>query len=311
MLKKFIDYVNNHNLCVDSIILTKNKQRYEHFFKPDHLNNIRSISKVISCLGAYKAIEYGLYSLDTRIIQFFDTKKIYNKSNLKYLELMEIKHLLCLSIGQEKGLMFSKDIKNLPGDTDYIYHILNYDIKHDPGTSFVYNNAATYLLCAITQKLTQSPFDEWLQRKLFNKMDIVLGPWEKSNQGICLGASGLQLKNQDLHKIALLLLNNGMINGKQIVSNEWIQNMRTPKIFTANLPEYAHKQGRCINKMAYGFGLWICGDGTAEYPKTHYFCDGTDGQILVVSPKEEMAITILSHQKDMNPLYDILSEYIK
>ena len=99
---------------------------------------------------------------------------------------MKIRHLLNLTIGQDKGLMFSKDIKQLPTDTDFLYYILNYDINHEPGTHFVYNNAATYLLCAITQKITGQYFRDWIQKELFNEMGVTLGEWEKSWQGICL-----------------------------------------------------------------------------------------------------------------------------
>ena len=85
--------------------------------------------------------------------------------------------------------------------------------------------------------------------------------------------------------------------------------MHTPQFFTADLQEYVGKQGRCINKMSYGFGLWICGDGSKKYPKTHYFCDGTDGQLLIVSPNDKMAITVLSHQKNMEPIYEALNYF--
>lgn len=311
MLTRFIENVSTNKLSVDSVIVTKENKRYEHYFTSESENSIRSISKVISCLGAYKAIEKGLFSLDSCVLSFFDKEKITNKHNLNFLEKMKIRHLLNLTIGQDKGLMFSKDVKLLPGDTDYLYYILNYDINHEPGTHFVYNNAATYLLCAITQKITGQYFRDWVQEELFSFIGIQLGEWEKSWQGICLGASGLKLTNDNMHKIALLLLNNGMYNKQQIISAEWITMMHSPQFFTANLPDYASKQNRCINKMAYGMGVWICGDGSKEYPKIHYFCDGTDGQFLIISPKDQMAITILSHQKDMNPLYEAISYFFE
>lgn len=306
MLERFVRTVSAQKLSIDSIIVTKDNERYEHFFTDDSEGSIRSISKTISCLGAGKAIEKGLYSLDTDILPFFEVGKIVNKKNIPYLKKMKIHHLLELTIGQDKGLMFSKDIKQLPEDTDLLYYILNYDINHDPGTHFVYNNAATYLLCAITQKVTGQYFRDWIQKELFDEMGLTLGEWEKSKQGICLGASGLKLKNSDMHKVALLLLNDGVYDGKQIIEREWISMMKQPHFFTANLPEYINKQGRCINKMSYGYGLWICGNGTPEYPKTHFFCDGTDGQLLIVVPNKKMAVTILSHQKDMNPIYDTI-----
>lgn len=310
MLKEFVNKVRENDILVDSIIVTKNDRRWEYCFTKDELHSVRSISKTVSCLGAFVAIERGLYDLETNILQFFERDRI-RTDNLSYLKEMKIKHLMNLTIGQEKGLMFSKDIKEMSPSTDFIYYILNYDIKHRPGDFFVYNNAATYLLCAITQKLTDEYFRDWIQRELFDKMNVTLGNWEKTNQGVCLGASGLSLTNNDMHQIALLLLNNGKYNRKQLISPEHIKMMHTPQFFTANLPEYSGKQGRCINKMSYGFGLWICGDGSKKYPKTHYFCDGTDGQLLIVSPNDKMVITILSHQKNMEPIYEALNVFFQ
>ncbi|MCM1008361.1 MAG: serine hydrolase [Ruminococcus flavefaciens] len=310
MLKYFVDAVQEQDLNVDSIIITKDGKRYEHYFTDNKENNIRSISKTISCLGAYKAIEKKLFTLETNILPFFDETKITNVSNLDYLSKMKVKHLLNLTIGQSKGLMFSKDIHKLSIDTDLLYYVLNFNIDYAPGTHFVYNNAATYLLCAIIQQLTGEYFGDWVQKELFNAMEITTGNWESSWQGICLGASGLRMTNKDLHEIALLLLNDGCFNKKQIISKEWVDLMHTPHFFTANLPDYVNKQGRCINKMSYGYGLWICGNGTKDYPKTHYFCDGTDGQLIIISPDSNMAISILSHQSDMNPLYEILNYYL-
>ena len=310
MLDKFTKFVEENALNVDSIILTREGHRYEHHFIPEERNNIRSISKVVSCLGVYKAIEKKLFSLESDVMSFFDDVIIHNKSNIDSLSKLKIKHLLNLTIGHETGLMFSKDVKNLPADTDYISFILNYDIKHEPGTYFVYNNAATYLLCAIIQKLTKTDFSDWVHDTVLKYLNIDKPRWEVSHQRICLGASGLYLNNEEMHRIGLMLLNNGQYNSKQIIDSSWIDTMHTPHFFTANLVEYAAKQGRCINKMAYGYHLWISGDGSSQYPKTHYFIDGTDGQYLIVSPDQQMVLTILSHQKDMSPFYKILSEYI-
>lgn len=310
MLNKFIKFVDDNGLKVDSIILTIDGKRHEHQFKSDDRINIRSISKFVSCLGVYKAIEKGLFNLESSVMPFFQDIKISNQSNLVSLSKLKIKHLLNLTIGHETGLMFSKDVKKLPADTDFISFILNYDIKHEPGTYFVYNNAATYLLCAIIQKQTKMYFSDWIHETVLQYLNIEKPKWKKSHQGICLGASGLYLNNEEMHRIGLLLLNNGKYDDRQIIDSSWVDVMHTPQFFTANLAEYSKKQWRCINKMAYGYHLWISGDGSSQFPKTHYFIDGTDGQFLIVSPKKHMVLTILSHQKDMSPFYEILSEYI-
>lgn len=311
MLTSFIEFVEDNALNVDSIIATVDGVRYEHHFTSETRNNVRSISKVLSCLGVYKAIENQLFGLDSDVMPFFSDVEIHNQSNLAFLSKLKIKHLLNLTMGHEMGLMFSKDVKNLPKETDFISYILNYDIKYEPGTFFVYNNAATYLLCAIVQKLSNLYFSDWVHETVLQYLGIEKPEWEKSHQGICLGASGLFLNNEEMHRIGLLLLNGGRYENERIIESSWIDTMHAPHFFTANLGEYAAKQTRCINKMAYGYHLWVCGDGSRDYPKTHYFCDGTDGQFLIISPKQKMVLTILSHQEDMNPFYEILNEYIK
>jgi len=310
MLEKFIKFTIDNDLKVGSIIITMDGAKFEHSFESETRYNIRSISKVLSCLGVYKAIENNFFTLESDVMPFFNDIEVYNTGNIAYLSKLKVKHLLNLTIGHEAGLMFSKDIKNLPVETDFVSYILNYDIKHEPGTFFVYNNAATYLLCAIVQKITGQYFCDWVHDTVLRHLDIEKPKWEHSHQGICLGASGLYLNNEEMHRIGLLLLNNGCYNNTQIIDSSWIKTMHTPQFFTANLAEYAAKQNRCINKMAYGYHVWICGDGSSEYPKTHYFIDGTDGQFLIVSPKQNMVLTILSHQKNMNPFYEILNDYI-
>lgn len=310
MLKNFIEFVEKRQLNVDSIILTKSQKRYEHFFTDTQRNNIRSISKVLCCFGVNKAIRENFYNLESFVLDYFPDVPITNEMNVGFLSELKIKHLLNLTMGHSDGLMFSKDIKKLPEDTDFISYILNYDLQYHPGTHFVYNNASSYLLCAITQRLTKMYFGQWVYETVLKDLSIEEPVWEKTHQGICLGASGLYFSNEELHKIGIMMLNNGIYDGKQIIDKEWIEAMHKPQFITSNLDEYSKKQGRCINKMAYGYHIWISGNGTALYPKTHYFCDGTDGQFLIISPKQEMVITILSHQNDMNPFYEVLGEYL-
>lgn len=305
-MKQFVKEVADQGLAVNSILVTKSGETQGHFFCNDQLTSIRSISKVLSCLGVYHAIRCGMFDVNTKILPFFPEIKISSPTNRERLEKLTIEHLLTLRMGHEKGLLFSKDVAALPFGTNLMEYIFNYPMPFNPGEFFVYNNAATYILSAIIQKLTGNNFSKWVEETIFKPLDISEYKWENSAQGVCLGASGLWLKNRDLHKVALLLLNNGNYNGKEVISSEWISNMLTPHVYVAELPEYASKQDRCINKVAYGFHIWLCGDKTEKHPKTRYFCDGTDGQFLIVDPDLQLTITILSAQKNMSLLYPVI-----
>ncbi len=302
----FVDELRKSNLNINSVIITKDEKTQKHVFRVDKAQNIRSITKVATCFGVYKAIEGGYFSLDTKINNFFKDIKITNANNIDKIQHVTISNLLSLTMGHEKGLMFSKDMASKPKDTNWIEYILNEDIEHEPGTWFVYNNADSYLLSAIIQKTTGMKLSKWVQKTVFDEMGIVPDQWEATSQGIDLGGSGLCLSNDDLHKLAVLLLNEGMYEGKQIIDSRWVKEMRTPKFITADLPEYVKKKDRSLNKMAYGYHVWICGNQTKEYPKDAFFVDGADGQFLIIVPSQHLAVTILSEQKDMSPIYPIL-----
>lgn len=310
MINNFIHNVLANNISVKSIIVTENGTTQSHFFCEDELTSIRSISKVISCFGVYFAIKHGVFDLHTHVLPFFKDIKINNEKNLDRLSKLTIEDLLTLRVGHTKGLLFSKDVTNLPQNTDLLEYVFNYEMPYDPGEYFVYNNAATYILSAIIQRETKTNLSDWVNEHLFKRLNITDFVWENSAQGICLGASGLWLKNVDLHKISSVLLNNGYYNSKEVIDSLWIKNMITPHVIVADLPEYVEKQKRCVNKYAYGYHIWLCGDGSAQYPKTYYFCDGTDGQFLIIVPEKKLSLTILSNQHDISKLYPLITDFV-
>lgn len=310
MLSDFINYVNENRLKVDSVKITIDGKEYVHDFNDTSKRNTRSISKVVSCIGIFKAIEEGFFTVESPVMPFFGEVEIFNGENRDPLSKLRVKHLLSLTVGHEKGLMLNKDYKRLTPETDYISYILNSDIKHEPGTYFVYNNAATYLLSAIVQKSTGMRLDHWVFETVLRHLDITRPQWEKSGQDICIGATGLYLDNEELHRIGILLLNKGKYLGRQIIDSSWIDLMHKPHVYNPDYKKFTPSRGQCLAKIAYGYHIWVCGDGSEEYPASHYFCDGADGQFLIVAPDKNMVITVLSHERNTDLIYPILCEYL-
>ncbi|NLD87337.1 MAG: serine hydrolase, partial [Clostridiales bacterium] len=193
---------------------------------------------------------------------------------------------------------------------DYIEYILNYPIEHEPGTFFVYNNAATYLLSAIIQRLSGKSLDDWVYEAVLRHMGIEKPQWEKTAQGICLGATGLHFNNEEVHRIGLLLLNRGKYEGCQIIDGSWVDAMHQPHILNPGHEKFNSPGNRCLKKVAYGYHIWVCEDGSNEKPATHYFCDGAEGQFLIVAPEQRMVLTMLSREKNTDMLYGIICDCI-
>jgi len=309
MIKNFVKFVNDNGLKVDSAMITADGKSYRHDFVPCARRNIRSLSKIISCLGVSKAIDNQLFSIDSNVMPFFEDIEIYNEKNLEYLSKLKIKHLLTLSIGNGKSFMLKRDYRSLPVDTNNIEHIFNQDMVYEPGTFLVYDNAATYLLSAIVEIATGKPFDDWTYETVLQHLEISKPKWEKCNQGICLGATGLYLGCEEVHKIGLLLLNKGKYGDKQIINREWIDSMHEPHIINADFDKYNIRHNK-LKKIAYGYHIWVCRNGNGKHTATHYFGDGAEGKFLIISPDQNMVITVLSRERNMDLIADALSKYL-
>lgn len=288
-------------LKMDNIMISQGDTVFRHdFVAGDPMNDLRSISKPTMCLAIGTAIEEGLIlrgeriGLDTFIWPYFEEKiSLKNKKNKDVLPRVKLRHLLNHSIGYDIGLLFSKDIqdKNIDGLLDYIF---NTEILHEPGTTFVYSNVGPYIFSALIGEELGINLATWVEKHLFKKIGITNYKWKNYGK-YCAACTGLQLKMSDLHKIARLFIDDGKFDEQQIIPISWIDAMRRPQIATPNM----YDKSRVFPKYAYGYYLYICEDGT-------YYCDGTNGQYLIVLPKSKVVITTFGHQSDMKPITECL-----
>lgn len=296
---------NGDYLNMDSIMISQENDLYYHNFKNNEvLNDLRSISKPIISIALGMAIESGLelrgtkLNLDTKIFPFFENKiEITNTINRDKLEKVTLKHVLTHTIGYADGLLFSKDVKERDPYTllDYVF---NYDILHEPGECFVYSNVGPYIISALIQEELGLNLSDWISQILFQKIGINKYEW-KNYGDYCAGATGLKLSHKDLHKIGIILLNNGLFGGHQLVSKKWIESMTNVQILTPSM----YDEKRVFPKYGYGFYIYICKNGD-------YYIDGTDGQYLIVLKNKGLLITTFGHQSDMKPITECFRELL-
>lgn len=285
------------NLDLYDIHITDKDVSLDYVFSDSKKVNVHSISKMITgiCIGI--AIEQNIFpqGLDEPIMKYFKNTPITNKLNIKFLENAKIKHLLSLTLGHEERLLDSQQISRL-NDFDLVEFVLNYPIKHEPGTHFVYTSATMYLASVIITRATDYTLLEFAKKNLFSKLNITDVDWLESKQGYNLGATGLIINGYDLHKVGLMILQDGKYEGYQIVSRQWVDEMRTIQSSSSRY----YNEERALPKYGYGFNLWICKSGI-------YFCDGTDGQYVIMIPHKNRVITTVGNQKDMS----YITEYLR
>ena len=117
--------------------------------------------------------------------------------------------------------------------------------------------------------------------------------WVSDPKGVHTGGWGLILRPADMLKIGELYLNNGVWNGRQIVSEEWIR-------------ESTRVQSRW-GERKYGYLWWIIDEEEGSYAAL-----GDGGNAIYVNPKKELVAVVASYFKPRaeEPMR-LIKEYIE
>ncbi|MEJ7677939.1 MAG: serine hydrolase [Segetibacter sp.] len=197
-----------------------------------------------------------------------------------------MKDLLTMSVGQEPD-----PTGVVAQDTNWVKRFLRVPIKYQPGSQFLYNSTATYMLSAIVSKVTGQKVIDYLQPRLFEPLGIAKPDWEESPQHINTGGWGLRLKTEDIAKFAELFLQKGKWNGKQILPQGWAEEASTAHIIQH--PEYSKaKRDSSDWEQGYCYQMWRCRNNA-------YRGDGAFGQYAIIIPEQDAVIAITSETTDM------------
>ncbi|MEP6987883.1 MAG: serine hydrolase, partial [Chloroflexota bacterium] len=184
---------------------------------------------------------------------------------------------------------------------DWIKGFFAVPVLHKPGTHFVYNTGATYMLSAIVQKLTGMMLTDYLEPRLFAPLGIEKAWWEVSPQGVNMGGFGLNIKTEDIARFGQLYLQKGVWQGQQLVPEAWVKEATSIQSDNSEMTNIDWKQG-------YGYQFW-------RSRHNAYRGDGAFGQYCVVMPDQDAVLAITSGlgdmQQPMNLVWDILLPAMK
>ena len=152
--------------------------------------------------GVGFAVTEGKLSVNDPVISFFpDDLPETISANLRALK---VKHLLTMSVGHGQDSTGS-----LWGEENWVRKFLSLPIPHEPGTVFLYNSGATYMLSAIVRTVTGQGLIDYLTPRLFRPLDITGVTWETCPRGINTGGWGLKVQTEGLAKFGHLYFQKG------------------------------------------------------------------------------------------------------
>ncbi len=236
--------------------------------------HVYSVSKTWTSTAIGIAVDEGLLSVEDQVISFFPELLPENVS--ENLAKMKVKHLLSMNSGHHSDTFG----RIATAEPEWARRFLALEVEHEPGTHFMYNTTATYMLSAILTKITGLRMTDYLRPRLFNPLGIEGVWWDESPEGIDFGGWGIHVSAEDMLKLGVLYLNKGVWNGKRILSEEWIAEATSS---ISDNSAWKDPEWSC----GYGYQIWRCKNNS-------YRADGAYGQYIIVSPDKNCVTVIIS-----------------
>lgn len=251
-----------------------------------------SLSKSFTSLAIGFAVQEKRLSIEDSVISFFPDK--LPQKIEKNLAAMQVRHLLSMNTGHSfdtTGFMVKES-------SDWVKKFLSFPVEYAPGTHFLYNTGATYMLSAILSAVTGQTLFDYLTPRLFDPLNIENAFWNTCSMGNTEGGYGLHISCDDIMKFGIFCLNRGSLNGQQLLNREWFAKAAVKQSDNSGVgasPDW---------RAGYGFQFWI-------NDRFGWRADGSNGQICLIDPERELVFVVVADTDDMQNEMDLITECIE
>lgn len=295
------------------VIIKEGKLLLEEYFNGsgrDSLQDTRSVGKSFSSALMGIAIKEGyLKSENQKLSEFYDLKLFKNYSPQK--DNVTIKSLLTMSSGfdgNDENYESPGNEENMYPTENWVKFTLDLPMTENPiGKNWSYFTAGVVVSGDILDKTVPQGLKNYADQKLFQPLGITNYKWQFTPQQKPSLAGGLRMKALDFAKFGQLYQNNGVWNGKTLLSKEWIQKSFT-NYFTDN-PDFE----------GYGYLFWrkVYTVGNKSYEA--FQSSGNGGNKIIIFTQIPVVIVITAqaynkpyaHQQSEKIVQDYLLPALK
>ena len=292
------DKVLEDNKTVAFLIIKNDTIQYEKYFKGYNQESIIpsfSMAKSVTSILIGCAIDDGLIkSIEEPITNYIPELK---KNGF---EKVSIKHLLQMT----SALKFSESYFNPFGQAASFYYgrnlkreIAKLKLKGIPGQKFDYVSGNTQLLGFVLERaLKVKTVTQYFQEKLWTPLEMEYdASWsiDKKKEGTEKAFCCINARARDFAKIGRLYLNKGNWNGKQIVSEKWVEESTKIDTSDGGVKEYKYQ--------------WWLPSTTGDF-----MAEGILGQYIYVNPSQNIVIIRMgknSGNVNWSDLFILLAKY--
>ncbi len=277
-IKKIIDEFKNRDVEVHSLMILRHGmvafESWAYPFTPEMPHIMYSVSKSFTSIAIGFAIDEGLLTIDTKLVDIFPD---YNNPEDEKLQKLTVFHLLTMTAGKMVGVLTDKT-KN-----QWIKDFFDAPWGFAPGEGWEYISENQYMLSAIIKELTGQTLREYLAPRLFKPLGIRENPfWECDGNGIEAGGWGLHITTEELASFTQCLLEKGKYKGKRVIPAKWV------KYATSGLVDNDGAFGSVAADTTSGYGACFWRNGTSN----GYRADGMFSQFGFVFEEQDACMVV-------------------
>jgi CubicO group peptidase (beta-lactamase class C family) len=193
-----------------------------------------------------------------------------------------------------------------------------------PGTQYAYWDSAMNEFGLILTRIAGEPLRDLFKHRIADPIGMDPNEWKWGDFGQIAGVtvnggSGNSNKHifisaRQIARLGLLFLNHGNWNGRQLLSEEWVEMATKPQV-PASLPLW--RDSGADGRGVYGFNWWVNGikaDGRRKWPGAPvgtYAASGYNNNDMFIIPEWNMVIVRLGLDESQRPITDaVYSNFI-
>jgi CubicO group peptidase (beta-lactamase class C family) len=267
---------------VDSMVVVRHQrlvaEGYFNGFGRDTVHDLRSAGKSFVSTLAGLAFEQGLMDLDDPLAQHIPNFEGHRNMSADK-RAITLRHLLNMSSGLDCNDWDSRSPgheEKMYDSRDWIGFMLDLPTVATPGTRGSYCTGGVVLLGHVISLRSGMTLDAFAQQWLLGPLSIERSLWRHSPDGQATGGTGFGLRPRDAAKLGALFANEGVWNGRRIVSETWVE-MTRQRVLPLGTGGYGYLWWK---------GTYPLGTGTVEA----VIAAGNGGNYVFIVPSLELVV---------------------
>ncbi|WP_019530079.1 serine hydrolase domain-containing protein [Dasania marina] len=153
----------------------------------------------------------------------------------------------------------------------------------EPGARWNYSTGETQVVGALLYAATGKYLADYLSETVWSKLGMESDAywWLESPEGLEVAGSGISATLRDYARFGLFIMNNGIVNGEQLLPDNWVKEATTPCSVNGD-------------SIPYGYMWWAVPDANNNYNSGAFSARGIFGQRIYINQAKGIVIVVWS-----------------